>query len=187
MAVDWDSLRVWNGSKSAGFEELCCQLAAGESMPSGSRFLRKGAPDAGVECFWRLPGGDEWGWQAKYFRSALTSTQWREIDNSVRTAIAKHPRLTKYTICTPMNRSDAKLRGQKSFMQKWEEHVRKWRRIAAARHMNVEFEYWGEHEIGLRLSPPPNRSAFTADTLLNFCSYGTTQLNSGPAGAVSEL
>lgn len=64
MASDWNKLRSLNGSQEKGFEELCCQLAAGESHPTNSKFVRKGTPDAGVECFWTLPNGDEEGWQA---------------------------------------------------------------------------------------------------------------------------
>jgi len=49
MATDWNRLRAWNGSREKGFEELCCQLAAGEAYPNGSKFVRLGAPDAGVQ------------------------------------------------------------------------------------------------------------------------------------------
>lgn len=69
MATDWNNLRPWNGSREKGFEELCCQLAAGEVYPAKSTFVRKGAPDAGVECYWTLPDGDEHAWQAKFFVS----------------------------------------------------------------------------------------------------------------------
>lgn len=67
MSINWESLRAWNGSQQSAFEELCCQLAACEVFPAGSSFVRKGAPDAGIECYWTLPNGDEIAWQAKYF------------------------------------------------------------------------------------------------------------------------
>ena len=66
VAIDWRAIRPLNGSRADGFEELCAQLARAE-RPTGSRFERKGAPDAGVECYAVLEGGSEWGWQAKYF------------------------------------------------------------------------------------------------------------------------
>ena len=87
MSINWNNLRSWNGSQESGFEELCCQLASLESVPAGAEFFRKGTPDAGVECFWRLPSIDEWAWQAKYFRSAPNPNQWRQIDDSVKTAL----------------------------------------------------------------------------------------------------
>jgi hypothetical protein len=157
MSINWSNLRVWNGSQENGFEELCCQLAAAESVPTGSRFFRKGRPDAGVECFWRLPNGDEWAWQAKFFRSSPNPTQWGEIDKSVKDAIEKHPRLTKYTICLPVDRSDARVGRQRSFLTKWDDYVTKWQRLAAKQGMSTAFEYWGQSEIGGHLSNEKHR------------------------------
>ncbi len=157
MSINWNNLRSWNGSQANSFEELCCQLAVAESVPAGSRFFRKGTPDAGVECFWRLPNSDEWGWQAKFFRTAPNATQWREIDESLKNAVEKHPRLTKYTICLPVDRSDARIGNQKSFLAKWGDYVAKWQRLAATKGMSVTFEYWGQSEIGGRLSDERHR------------------------------
>ncbi len=90
--IDWQNLRSYNGSQNSAFEELCCQLAAyeNENLPKNSRFIRKGTPDAGVECYWQLPNGNELGWQAKFFLSTPGPPQWREIDDSVKAALEKH-------------------------------------------------------------------------------------------------
>lgn len=106
MEIEWHKLRTLNGTQQSAFEELCCQLAAYERAPAGSSFVRKGAPDAGVECFWRLPNGDEWGWQAKFFTSPPNDNRWSQIDASLRRALAKHPRLSSYTVCLPIDRQD---------------------------------------------------------------------------------
>ena len=74
MTLEWQKLRAFDGSVQRAFEELCCQLAASEQVEDGARFIRKGTPDAGIECFWRLSNGDEWGWQAKYFLSSPTGS-----------------------------------------------------------------------------------------------------------------
>ncbi|MFA6241454.1 MAG: hypothetical protein WC655_11015 [Candidatus Hydrogenedentales bacterium] len=152
MTIEWHAIRPWNGSKSGGFETLCAQLADLEK-PAGSRFFRKGTPDAGVECFAILPDGNEWGWQAKFFDS-LESSQWTQLNDSVKTALAKHPCLTRYFICIPINRPDARVKGRKSALEQWEHHVQKWRGWASKRQMNVEFVYWGDHELLERLSQP---------------------------------
>lgn len=158
MSIDWNKLRSWNGSQASAFEELCCQLAAVESVPDGSRFFRKGTPDAGVECFWQLPNGDEWAWQGKFFRTAPGPAQWTQIDKSVTKAIGKHPRLTKYTVALPVDRSDAGIDGKKSFFETWNERVTKWQGLADDRGMSVEFEeYWGQSDIGGRLSDEKHR------------------------------
>lgn len=155
MAIEWAKLRTLDGTQHRAFEELCCQLAAQEKVPEGARFTRKGTPDAGVEAFWTLPGEDEHGWQAKLFLSSPDSGQWQQIDNSVRNALDKHPRLTKYTVCLPIDRSDARIGGQKSFLERWNEHVetwKSWRKSGPA----VEFAYWGAHEIWERLGRAEN-------------------------------
>lgn len=156
--MDWNSIRPWKGSQNSAFEELCCQLAAHEhSVPVGSHFVRKGIPDAGVECYWQLADGNEWGWQAKFFLASPESEQWGQIDGSVKTAIEKHPRLVRYYICLPIDRSDARLDNQTSCLEKWHEHVTKWAIWTSSRGMKVELLYWGNHEIGDRLTLTAHR------------------------------
>ena len=144
--LNWDSLRSDIDIRHS-FEELCCQLARYESIPDGSKFIRKGTPDAGVECFWILPNDSEWAWQAKWFRTAPTSQQWTQIDKSVKKALEKHPNLTKYTICLPTDRSDPRRKGEKSSLDKWNNYVCTWKKIK-----NIDFEYWGTSEIEDKLS-----------------------------------
>lgn len=158
--MEWDRLRPWNGSQSTAFEELICQLACYEPVPSGSTFVRKGTPDAGVECFWALPGGSEYGWQAKFFTSPPTSSQWGQVDSSVGTALDKHPNLNRYTICMAVDRPDARVEGDKSFLDRWDEHVAKWKDWAATKNMRIDFRYWGTHEIAEKLSHDEHRGRY---------------------------
>lgn len=152
IVLDWNSIRPLKGSRAEGFEELCAQLARAES-PLGSHFERKGTPDAGVECYTVIDDGSEWGWQAKYI-DELGEAQWPQLDNSVKTALEKHPRLVRYFICAPLNRPDARIQSRRSAMQRWGDHVEKWTRWAADRDMATEFVWWGSHELLERLSLP---------------------------------
>ena len=139
---------------------MCCQLAAYEQAPQGSKFIRKGAPDAGIECYWILSNGDEWGWQAKFFSDPYHppgDTQWREIDGSVETALNNHPRLVSLIVCYPIDQADPRIPDRKYFADKWNEHVEKWEQWAQQRGMSVKFEYWGEHQIWKRLSQEEHR------------------------------
>lgn len=70
----------------------------------------------------------------------------------MRTALEKHPRLVRYFICVPLDRSDPRVRGRQSARQRWEKHVEKWAGWASARGMTVEFVYWGNHELLERLA-----------------------------------
>ena len=112
VALDWNSIRPLNGGRDKGFEELCTQLARAE-MPSGATFVRKGTPDAGVECYVILSDGAEWGWQSKYV-DGLGHSQWSQIDGSIKTALENHPKLVRYFVCVPVDRADARIQGQKS-------------------------------------------------------------------------
>lgn len=160
MSIIWSDLRLFNSSQQAAFEELCCQLAAAETVPCGSVFIRKGAPDAGVECYWKLPDGSEWGWQAKFFQSPPKNGQWEQINKSVKKAIEKHPLLRRYVVCLPIDRQDPRVDDQEWLMDKWNKHVKAWENMAAERKMAVVFEYWGTHELFIRLSREEHRGRY---------------------------
>jgi hypothetical protein len=156
-SIAWSDLRPLNGTQHDAFEELCCQLAALEPPAAGSVFVRKAPPDAGVECYWRLPDAAEHGWQTKFFTDPLGSSQWKQLDDSVQTALAKHPQLVRYTVCIPRDREDPRRPNEEWFMDKWDAHVAKWEGWARDRGMTVAFGYWGTSEILLRLSREEHR------------------------------
>ena len=158
--MNWTEIRPLNGSQNDGFEELVCQLANKELIPNKKQFIRNGKPDAGVECYCVLNDDKEVAWQAKYFTSSFSATQWAEIDSSVITALDKHTLLTKYIIAFPINPPDARLPRQKSMREKWDEHVSKWKNWAAQKNMSVEFVPWWESDIIERLQLPDNAGLF---------------------------
>lgn len=160
FTLDWTAIRPLNGGREKGFEELCSQLARTEA-PTGSRFVRKGTPDAGVECYAVLAGGTEWGWQSKYF-DTLGDSQWKQLDESVEAAIEKHPQLVCYYVCIPLDLADARIVGKKTGTQwksakdHWDEHVTKWRAWAQAKNRTIEFVWWGSSEMLERLARTEN-------------------------------
>ncbi len=155
MSLHWNNLRTWDGNRRLAFEEVCCQLAAQEDMAEGASFVRTGKQDAGVEGYWVLPDGREYGWQAKFFMSSPTPPQWGQIDQSVKDALEKHPDLVRLTVCLPIDLPDARVHGKKSARDKWNEHVEKWKVSVPGK--LIEFEYWGDHQLALRLSKEENR------------------------------
>lgn len=155
MGINWHSIRSLGGSQPDGFEELCTQLASAAS-PKDAKFVRKGTPDAGVECYAILDDDSEWGWQAKYFTSSLESSQWAQLDKSVKTALEKHPHLCRYYVCIPIDFSDARIDGHQSAWDKWHIHLKKWIEWAQERGMEVEFINWGSHELLDMLNAPEN-------------------------------
>ena len=153
MNLDWRNILPINGSRQNAFEKLCVQLADSEK-PAGAEFVATGNPDAGVECYAVLPDGSEWGCQAKYFLGPMEAPQWRQLDDSVKTALDKHPALVRYYVCAPLDLPDARIPGRTSARQRWEQRVAKWQGWAQERGMNVEFVWWGEHELTNILTNP---------------------------------
>lgn len=128
-----------------------CQLAREEEIERKKSFYRVGAPDSGVEAYCILNNGNEYGWQAKFFDS-MSDSQWRQLEDSFKTALEKHPNLVKYFICTPLDRQDPRIEKQKWFMDKWNEKIAEWVRFAKSKGREIEFEYWGSSELVDRLS-----------------------------------
>ncbi|MAF77944.1 MAG: hypothetical protein CME60_07260 [Halobacteriovoraceae bacterium] len=151
--INFYNIRSLKGSQQEGFEELVCQLAHLLKPDGGKYFVRKDGAggDAGVECYWILEDGSEYGWQAKYFPDTLGNSQWAQIDKSVRTALDKHPKLRKYYVCLPRDwndsRTEKKGKRVKTAWDKWCEYVKKWEQLASQKGLSVEFEYWCKHEI----------------------------------------
>ncbi|WP_211826043.1 hypothetical protein [Kistimonas asteriae] len=157
MAINWHNIRPLENSQNEGFEELVCQLARNENIPNKKKFVRKGKPDAGVECYWILENADEWAWQAKYFTASLEDNQWTQLDKSVKTVLDKHPNLTNYYIAIPNDPPDARLSGQKSMLDKWNERVRKWEGWASDKGLSVTFMAWWSSDLISKLSKPENQ------------------------------
>lgn len=157
MAINWHNIRPLEHSQNEGFEEFVCQLARNENIPNKKKFVRKGKPDAGVECYWILENDDEWAWQAKYFTASLGDSQWTQLDKSVETVLDKHPNLTKYYVAIPNDPPDARLPGQNSMLNKWNERVEKWEGWASKKGLSVTFEAWWGSDLINRLSKPENQ------------------------------
>lgn len=153
---NWNEIRPINNSLNEGFEELVCQLAKLEKVNGANKFVRKGKPDAGVECLWTLNNGEEIAWQAKFFTNSFSTTQWSQINNSVETAISKHPNMTKLILAFPVDPPDARLQNQQSMLSKWNEYTDKWTKLANTYHRKILFEAWWSSDLisKIQMLPP---------------------------------
>jgi len=156
MSINWNNIRPLENSQNEGFEELVCQLARKEEILNKAKFIRKGKPDAGVECLWILDNNDEWAWQAKFFTSSLTDNQWGQIDKSVKTVLEKHPSIKKYYVAIPNDPPDARIDEQSSMLDKWDARVVKWKGWATDKGLDVEFIPWWSSDLIERLQKPEN-------------------------------
>ena len=150
--INFKNIRPVEGNQHAGFEDLCCQLASLEPLSSGEAFHPKGlGGDAGVECYRRRADGTEVGWQAKYLFSwnASLATQ---LDNSIRTALEKHPNLVEYIVCLPFDLSDSRTGRGKTAREKWDAWCAKWKNLAASQKRDLTITLWGKTELSTRLA-----------------------------------
>ncbi|MFV8598104.1 AVAST type 2 anti-phage system protein Avs2 [Ralstonia pseudosolanacearum] len=113
--------------------------------------------------------GTEWAWQSKYF-DTMKNSQWGQLDESVKTALAGHPNLTRFIVCVPLDLPDGRVGRSKSARQQWNERVAKWRGWAVHAGMSVEFIWQGSHELLTELATPKH------DGLVHFF-FGTRYLD----------
>lgn len=150
--INFQKVRPYDSSRQTGFEELCSQLASLEPLPAGAEFVRKGrGADAGVECFVKHADGFETGWQAKWLFD-WDSNLSGQLDKSIRTALTKHPKLSKFIVCLPFDLPDSRKKGQKSALQKWAAWIAKWKATAVAENRSLKIELWGKSELSRRLT-----------------------------------
>lgn len=120
------TIRSWEGSQHRAFEELSYQLYR-RDVPEGTKAIRTGNPDGGVEWYVTLSNGDEWGWQAKYVSSI--DSLLSGMTESVKTVARERPNLMKLTFVISMNLSSGTYGGKKkSGYQKYEDKKASWAR-----------------------------------------------------------
>ncbi|SNC74478.1 hypothetical protein SAMN04487881_2379 [Marinobacter sp. es.048] len=155
--INFTNIRAFDGSRNSGFEELVCQLAHLEKPANAKRFIRKegAGGDAGVECYWILNDDNEICWQAKYFTGEMSSSRWGQLDESFKTALSKHPNMSNFIVCLPLDKTDSRKTGKggktvTSVEDEWRKLVEKWTKFAAGR--TIKFEFWGKHELTTMLA-----------------------------------
>ena len=154
IEIDFREIRAHEGDKRKGFEELICQLARREKVRGGQEFRRVegSGGDAGTEAYRILEDGSEYGYQAKYFL-ASKDIDWAQLDDSVKTALEQHQRLTRYTIAIPCDytdRSGKQGKGKKGW-EHWTTHKCKWKEWANSRGVAAEFVPWTKSDLIDRL------------------------------------
>jgi hypothetical protein len=148
---NFDTLRPWNGQQSRAFEELSFQLLK-DQVPPGTRAIRTGNPDGGVEWYAKMPDGTECGWQAKYIKDidALLTA----MTDSVERVSKERPDLRKLIFVISSNLSTGKAGGQrKSQREKYEDKVATWQRTVPGA-SDINFELVQESDLLDELAKP---------------------------------
>ncbi|MEU8251376.1 hypothetical protein [Nonomuraea sp. NPDC048916] len=152
--MSFDTLRMWNGEQSRAFEELSFQLLK-DHVPFGTRAIRTGNPDGGVEWYAVLPNGTEWGWQAKHVKGidALITA----MTDSVKRVAKERPDLRKLTFVISWNLATGKAgkggRQRKSQREKYEDKVATWQKTIPGAD-KIAFELVQESDLLNELAKP---------------------------------
>lgn len=162
MTVDFHRIRGFQAGGEAcryTFEALVCQLARRRPPVDALEFRRvEGAGgDGGVEAYWLRVGGAETGYQAKYHLKSA-DINWQKIDESVKAALANHPKLDHYVIAIPCDLTDHTGKSDRgnTGWEHWTTHMTKWEGWASARNRTVTFEPWTLDTLAGFLNDPAN-------------------------------
>lgn len=144
------NINAFEQGQRESFEELVCLLAKRQHPEGMMEFQRieGSGGDGGVEALWIGNDGSKLGYQAKFFLQ-LGSSQWSQIDESVKRALDVHPELTNYVVALPINLTHKRtyLGLARSAWEKWEARVEKWTGWAQKKGLNVKFEPWTATDI----------------------------------------
>jgi hypothetical protein len=147
----FDAIRPWRGSTARGFEELCYQLFE-STVPEGTRAIRTGNPDGGVEWYATLADGTELGWQAKHVHDV--DSLLVGMTESVRAVVRDRPKVVRLTFLISSNLATATGGSRrKSQRQKYDDKVDFWRTSIEGA-AEIDFELVQESDILSRLSLP---------------------------------
>lgn len=153
-ANSFDNIRSWEGTQSRAFEELAFQLLK-DTVPAGSRAIRTGNPDGGVEWYATLADGSEQGWQAKHTHTL--DSLFSGMTDSVKRVAAERPTLRKLTFVISDNLSTGKVGKEKlSARTKYENQIASWQKTIPGAD-EIEFDLVGGSELLEILSQPMHR------------------------------
>ncbi|WKN44913.1 hypothetical protein [Tunicatimonas pelagia] len=147
-------LNTYNASPEGAFEAICNQLFErwihreyGEQVGVFSVVNGAGG-DGGVEAYARLTTNDIIGVQAKWFPTAIQSSQINQIRKSIRTARSNYPNIKRYIVCVPRNFASKKKTKSGKEARDYEEK-RVTGLISEFTNSKEDFlvEFWNEHRL----------------------------------------
>ena len=138
-------INTFEKDKAGSFEDLVCILARRKHPEDDADFysIDGRGGDGGVDALCITSDGRKIGYQAKYI-FCLDNVRLRQMDRSVKHAVATHPELKKYVFAIPFDPTGS--RGpnvdSNSQWEKWNKRVIKWTDEAAEKGIDLEFKLW---------------------------------------------
>ena len=157
ISIDLRNIRPRSGDRREDFEELSYLLFARENTGIGTSIRRHGAGgDAGLEGIIISPTNHILkGVQAKFFVGRLDAAQWRDLNDSICTALKDNSgegSLSEIVVTLPRKLTQNQ-------QQKWEALTVSWKTLAVNLEYKggLEVKLWDESHIRDLLLQPKNR------------------------------
>ena len=155
--VDFRAIHPHGGDQRKAFEQLSWLLFVRGKPGVGFARRREGAGgDAGLEgALVDADGRALVGLQAKFYSEKLANTQWRNLDDSMRTALtdnAADRALSEIVVTVPRDLTPAQLKVWQSRTKAWQEHAAQLGYAGT-----LQFTLWGEAALLDLLLRPENR------------------------------
>jgi hypothetical protein len=155
--ITFRNIKPHGGDQRRAFEEMCFQLFAREFAARGEAIRREGSGgDAGMEGYIAdSTGCAKIGLQAKFLPDKWAPAQWKQIDESIQTALKDNSgdrSLESYVVAVPRELNKVE-------RAKWDKYRADWSR--AARETGYfrapEFIFWGASSLEIALKEDRNR------------------------------
>jgi hypothetical protein len=152
--VNWQHFQTYNEAPTRAFETMCnqlfelwCRKTYHEALKAVTIVNGSGG-DGGVESFATIKNGTVIGMQAKWFLESISSSQFQQIRNSIKTALKVRPLIKKYIVCIPRDLSSDRIgKGGKvvedTELSRWEKLKNK----LESDYPGLEIELWNETRL----------------------------------------
>jgi hypothetical protein len=148
--ICFSSVRPHHGTRHGGFEELAVSLFRYEcGDPFEITRVNGAGGDGGVEAYTEASSGEIIGLQTKFF-DKLGVSQFRQIEDSIKTARQNHSTLVTYIVATPLDLTPAQ--------------GKRWKLLKSAakrRKPSLNLTWWGESELIELLTRPEHAGRLT--------------------------
>jgi len=152
--LNWQRFQTYNEAPTRAFETMCnqlfelwCRKTYPESLKTVTIVNGSGG-DGGVESFATIKDGTIIGMQAKWFLESITSGQFVQIKNSIKTALRVRPSIKKYIVCIPRDLSSDRIGKGKKVVEDTE--LNRWQRLKnelEGDYPGLEIELWNETQL----------------------------------------
>lgn len=156
--MNWQHFQTYNEAPTRAFESMCNQLFelwCKKTYPDSLKavtVVNGSGGDGGIEAFAIKKDNTIIGIQAKWFLNSISTGQFVQISNSIKTALKVRPLIKKYIVCIPRDLSSDRIgKGNKVIedteLSRWQKLKNELEDI----YPELEIELWNETEILTKL------------------------------------